>query len=67
MADDVLTDLRTGNNIQHRMNALLRQSIYSRLAGYNDTNDVKRLSVDPVMWQVVSGRAVDRAPQRPAR
>ena len=27
-------DFRTGSNIRHAMTALLRQSIYSRLAGY---------------------------------
>ncbi len=35
----------------------LRQSLYSRLAGYEDTNDAERLSVDPAMRQVVGGRA----------
>jgi hypothetical protein len=60
MANEVLTDLRTGSNIQHSLTALLRQSIYSRLAGYDDTNDAERLSVDPVMRQVIGGRAVDR-------
>ena len=59
MGDEVLTDLRTGSNIQHSLTALLRQSIYSRLAGYDDTNDAERLSIDPVMRQVVGGRAVD--------
>ena len=39
---------------------LLRQSIYSRLAGYEDVNDAERLSVDPVMRHVVGGRAADR-------
>jgi len=35
------------------------QSVFSRLAGYEDTNDAERLSVDPAMRQVVGGRAVD--------
>jgi len=39
---------------------MLRQSIYSRLAGYEDTNDADRLSVDPAMRQVVGGRAKER-------
>jgi hypothetical protein len=33
-----LFDFRTGSNIRHAMTALLRQSIYSRLAGYEDVN-----------------------------
>jgi len=55
-----LFDFRTGSNISHSMTALLRQSIYSRLAGYEDVNDAERLSVDPVMRHVVGGRATDR-------
>jgi len=55
-----LFDFRTGSNIRHPMTALLRQSIYSRLAGYEDVNDAERLSVDSVMRHVVGGRAVDR-------
>ena len=47
MANDVLKDKRTGKNTQHSMVALMRQSIFSRLAGYEDTNDAERLSVDP--------------------
>ena len=34
--------------------------MYSRLAGYEDTNDAERLAVDPAMRQVVGGRARDR-------
>ena len=42
-------DKRTGRNIQHAIPTLLRQSVYSRLASYEDVNDAERLSIDPVM------------------
>ena len=48
-----LFDFRTGNNIQHSMAALLRQSIYSRLAGYEDVNDRDELRLDPLLATVV--------------
>ncbi len=48
-------DNRTGRNIQHAMPTLLRQSVYSRLAGYEDVNDAERLSVDPVM-RAITGK-----------
>jgi hypothetical protein len=57
MAGTLLQDLRTGKNTQHTLVGLLRQSIYSRLAGYEDTNDAERLAVDPTMRQLVGGRA----------
>src|SRR5271165_5011922 len=57
MAGSLLQDWRTGKNTQHTVVGLLRQSIYSRLAGYEDTNDAERLAVDPTMRQVVGGRA----------
>jgi hypothetical protein len=60
LGDELLNDWRTGNNTQHSMVALLRQSIFSRLAGYEDTNDAERLSVDPTMRHVVGGRATER-------
>ena len=56
MSVDNLQDSRLGHNKQHGLVPLLRQSIYSRLAGYEDVNDAERLSVDPAMRHVVGGR-----------
>src|SRR4029453_8573785 len=52
-AADVLRDTRTGQNTRHGRAALLRQSLFSRLAGYEDLNDAQRLRVDPAMRTVV--------------
>jgi hypothetical protein len=45
--EEHLTDGRRGKNTQLPLPDLLRQSIYSRLAGYEDVNDAERLSQDP--------------------
>jgi hypothetical protein len=39
-----LTDLRKGKNTQLPLADLLRQSVCSRIAGYEDVNDAERLS-----------------------
>src|SRR5215831_9486006 len=49
-----LTDPRTGRNRQFPLNDLFRQSIYSRLAGYEDTNDAERLAEDPTFRMLAS-------------
>jgi len=59
LGENLLSDGRTGKNTQHSMVAQMRQSIFSRLAGYEDTNDAERLSVDPTMRHVVGGRATE--------
>ena len=60
LGENLLNDWRTGKNTQHSMVALMRQSIFSRLAGYEDTNDSERRSVDPTMRHVVGGQATER-------
>lgn len=54
-----LRDTRKGKNGVHTLMGLLRQSVFGRLAGYEDVNDAARLSRDPVMRQIIGGRAVD--------
>jgi len=49
-----LTDPRSGRNRQFALSDLFRQSIYSRLAGYEDTNDAERLAVDPTFRMLAS-------------
>ena len=62
-ANECLQESRGGRNVQHRLVGLLRQSVYSRLAGYEDTNDAERLAQDPTMRVVVGRRG---GPERPA-
>jgi hypothetical protein len=57
LAEGRLAEVRTGRNTRHSLTALFRQSVFSRLAGYEDTNDAERLCVDPAMRHVVGGRA----------
>jgi hypothetical protein len=58
MAGAVLSDGRRGKNTRHVLAGLLRQSVFGRLAGYEDVNDAERLARDPVMRWVVGGRSV---------
>ena len=55
---DTLADARTGKNGRHRLGGLLRQSVFGRLAGYEDVNDADRLCRDPAMRWVVGDRAI---------
>src|ERR671932_2424495 len=57
-AADALADARTGKNGRHRLAGLLRQSVFGRLAGYEDVNDADRLCRDPAMRWVVGDRAI---------
>jgi hypothetical protein len=55
-----LTDCRRGKNTQFPLADLLRQSIYSRLAGYEDVNDAGHLSPDPVFRLIGSAKIWER-------
>jgi hypothetical protein len=55
---DTLADARTGKNSRHLLVGLLRQSVFGRLAGYEDVNDVERLCHDPAMRWVVGDQAI---------
>ncbi len=57
MMAEFLLDPRTGLNTRHTLMGQFRQSVYSRLAGYEDTNDAEQLCRDPSIRQVVGGRA----------
>jgi hypothetical protein len=54
-----LTDSR-GKNTQLPLADLLRQSIYSRMAGYEDVNDAERLSQDPTFRLIGSEKTWER-------
>ncbi len=54
-----LTDSR-GKNTQLPFADLLRQSVYSRLAGYEDVNDAERLCHDPTFRLIGSEKIWDR-------
>ena len=60
VASGHLKESRTGRNVQHQLVPLLRQAVYSRLAGYEDTNDAERLAQDPAMRAVVGWREGNR-------
>ena len=55
-----LSDSRQGLNTQFGLADLLRQSVYSRLAGYEDLNDAVRVSADPTFRLIGSPTRWDR-------
>jgi len=55
---DVFADARTGRNGRHLLVGLLRQSVFGRLAGYEDVSDADQLCRDPAMRWVVGDRAI---------
>src|SRR5258708_12790415 len=67
MAGDVLADARSGKNGRHALAGLFRQSVFGRLAGYEDVNDAERLRHDPAMRGIVGGKAAQRSAASPSQ
>jgi hypothetical protein len=55
-----LTDSRRGKNTQLPLADVLRQSVSSRIAGYEDVNDAERLSQDPTFRLIGSEKIWER-------
>ena len=55
-----VSDPRRGKNTRHLLTGLLRQSVFGRLAGFEDVNDAERLSRDPAMRAIVDRKDLDR-------
>ena len=60
LIDEHLTDSRQGSNKKFPLADLLRQSVYSRLAGYEDVNDAVRVAADPTFRLIGSQKNWDR-------
>ena len=60
LIDQHLSDPRQGLNKKFPFADLLRQSVYSRLAGYEDLNDAVRVSADPTFRLIGSQKNWDR-------
>ena len=60
MAGVMIRDNRMGRNVQHEITGLLRQSVYARLAGYEDVNDQEVLLRDTAMRAAIGRKALER-------
>src|SRR4029077_15571497 len=67
LAGEMLADARTGKNGRHALVGMLRQSVFGRLAGYEDVNDAERLRDDPAMRWIVGGKATSGATASPSQ
>ncbi len=59
-ATGFLVDSRGGRNVQHPLIPLLCQSVYSRLGGYEDTNEAEHLARDLAMRVLTSRQASEK-------
>ena len=66
-ARGIIADARSGKNGRHALAGLFRQSVFSRLVGYEDVNDAERLRHDPAMRWIVGGKAAQRSAASPSQ
>src|SRR5579862_5667118 len=60
LAGVALSECRRGKNTHHLLTGLFRQSVFGRLAGYEDVNDADRLAHDPAcapLWIAAASTA----------
>ena len=67
LVGDILAGARTGKNGRHALVGMLRQSVFGRLAGYENVNDAERLRHDPAMRWIVGGKAASDSPSQMGR
>jgi Transposase DDE domain group 1 len=67
MAAEIVADACTGRNGRHALVGMLRQSVFGRLAGYEDVNDAERLRHDPAMRWIVGGKAASGCAASPSQ
>src|SRR5262245_16729774 len=67
MVGEILADARTGEDGRHALVGLLRQSVFGRLAGYEDVTDAERLRRDRAMRWIVGGQAAQRSAASPTQ
>jgi hypothetical protein len=60
LIEEHLSDSLQGLNRQFTVTDLLRQSVYRRLAGYEDLNDPERPAADPTFRLISSQKIWDR-------
>jgi hypothetical protein len=60
LIDEHLSDTRRGDNKKFPLADLVRQAVYSRLAGYEDLNDAVRVSADPTFRLIGAKKNWDR-------
>ncbi|HZZ00547.1 MAG TPA: IS1380 family transposase [Candidatus Baltobacteraceae bacterium] len=66
-AGDLLADARTGKNGRHTLVGMFRQSVFGRLAGYEDVNDALRLRHDPAIRWIIGGKGAKGLGASPSR